>query len=241
MEENKNLPADSEELPEAIQSDEGTDKPQSTLKSEAPSAPRESLPPYEPLDVGGKPAEADAPEVFVPEEALAPNKTKGGRFKNAVRKGLIWLLVFALVYLAGVVTIYLLEFQPTKDALEQTQQDLDQANQQITDLQVELDQAYVDLSYNAYLQVVADVYGARLALIDEDTSSAKIFLSDAEQNLESILPDVSAFDQALANSLLQRLDLVVNNIDSDIERALQDAEILSEDLSKVYVGIYAGN
>jgi hypothetical protein len=239
MEDNKNLPEQSGEIPEPAEPVDETKKAEAGVEKEAPSAPRESLPAFEPMDVGGKPAEEDASEVFVPEEALAPTQTRGGRFKNAIRRFFIWLLVFAFVYLAGVVTIYILEFQPAKDALEQTQLDLDQANQQIADLQLELDQAKVDLSYNAYLQVVVDVYGARLALIDEDTSSAKIFLADAEQNMEVILPDVAAFDQALANSLTQRLNLVVNNVDSDIDRALQDAQILSDDLMKVFDGIYA--
>jgi hypothetical protein len=241
MEENKNLPEQSGEIPDPVEPVEETKQAEPVVQKEAPSAPSESLPAFEPLEVGAKPAEPEAPEVFVPEEALAPTKTRGGRFKNAVRKFFIWLLVFAFIYLAGVVTIYILEFQPAKDALEQTQLDLDQASQQIADMQIELDQARVNFSYNAYLQVLADVYGARLALIEEDTSSAKIFLADAEQNLEIILPDVAAFDQSLANSLTQRLDLVVTNVDSDISRALQDAEVLSDDLMKVFDGIYAAD
>lgn len=205
---------------------------------EETSAPSGTAPEIEPIDVGGTAQDAEPAEVFVPEEALAPTKTRGGRFKDAIRKGFIWLLVFAFIYLAGVVTMYVLEVQPGKDALEQTQQELDQATQDVADLQFELDQAYVDLGYNAYLQVVADVYGARLALLEGDTALAKNFLADAELNLEYIYEDVATFDQNLADSLTQRLDLVITNVDSDIERSLQDAEVLSEDLEKVPAGAY---
>ena len=146
-----------------------------------------------------------------------------------------------LVFLAGVVTIYVLEYQPAKDALEQTQLDLEQANATIADQQIELDEAYFNLSYNAYLEVLADVYAARLALAFEDTVGAKAALATTSDQLELILEDVAAFDQALADSLPQRLSLILNNIDADLERSILDAELFTDDLINVYQGVYFQN
>lgn len=183
----------------------------------------------------------ESPEVFVPEAVLAPKKSKGERFMGFIRKMITWILVFLLVYLAGVVTIYVLEYQPTKDALEQTQLELEQANSTIADQQSELDDAYFMLSYNAYLEVVADLYAARLGLAIDDSLGAKAALATTDVQLELILDDVAAFDQALADSLPQRLSLIINNIDADVERAILDAEFLSEDLDRVYLGVYYQN
>jgi hypothetical protein len=149
------------------------------------------------------------------------------------------LLIFVVVFLAGAATLYFWQLRPTQDTLEQTQMDLDHAKESITDLQAELDQADFDMSYAAFLEVQADVYAARLALVEEDALGAKAALANTEDYLEMILEDVAGFDQALADSLPQRLSLIVTNLDADVERAILDAELLSEDLIKVYDAIYA--
>jgi hypothetical protein len=208
----------------------------------APAAPPESISEAEPTPTPESPAAPpfiESADVFVPEEALAPEKTRAGRFKAFVRTALTWLLIFVVVFLAGAATLYFWQLRPTQDTLEQTQMELDHANQSIVDLQAELDQADFDMSYAAFLEVQADVYAARLALVDEDTLSAKAALANTQDFLEMILEDVAGFDQALADSLPQRLSLIVTNLDADVERAILDAELLSEDLIKVYKAIYA--
>lgn len=239
MDDNDKMPTESEGLEDPLEELEPAEAAAEDVTFSPGGEEAETPPEFEAVEIGSKSPEAEAPEVMIPEEALAPEKTRGGRFKDAIRKGFIWLLVFSFVYLAGVVTMYILEVQPAKDALEETQLELEDANQAILDLRVDLDQAEFDLSYNTYLQVVADVYAARLALLDEDTSSAKIYLTSAEDNLALILEDVAAFDRSLADSLAQRLSLVMTNVDADIERALQDAAVLSDDLEKVYDGVYS--
>jgi hypothetical protein len=229
MDEQDKLPMESDPQPETVSSNaEGSEI-------------SESMPDVEKEATHVTPPDLEAPEVFVPEEALAPTKSKGERFMAFVRRMITWVLVFLLVYLAGVVTIYILEYQPTKDALEQVQLDLDQANATIADQQVELDQAYFNLSYNAYLEVLADVYAARLALELDDTLGAKAALATTDEQLELILEDVAEFDQALAESLPQRLSLIITNIDADIERSISDADFFTEDLLKVYQGVYYQN
>jgi hypothetical protein len=237
MEEQEKMPIEPEESSEPSDKAEQDKQP---VPEPAPSTPSETLPDFEPIDVGGETPDIKPAEVFVPEEALAPEKTRGGRFKDAVRRFFIWLLVFAFVYLAGVVTIYILELQPAKDALEETQLDLEGANQTIAELQIELEQAQFNQSYKTFLEIKADIFVAQLALTGDDTAGAKIALRRVEENLNLILEEITAFDQALADSLVDRLDLVVNNIDSDIETSLIDVRLFAEDLDEVYQGVYAG-
>lgn len=200
----------------------------------------DGLPEIEPIEVGGTPVELEPEEVLPYEEEDESKTPRGGRFKNLVRKVLTWILVFGLIYLAGVVTLYFLRVKPAEDALQQTQTELVDANETITQLQSDLDEAQFNLSYNTFLQVKTDIYVAQLALRDEDTSGAKIALGRVEDNLNLILEEIAAFDQSLANVLVQRLDLLVTNVDSDIETALVDAGIFTENLEKVYQGVYAG-
>lgn len=208
----------------------------------APAAPPESISEIESAaetEILASPPESIAAEGFLPEESLTPEETRGGRFKALVRTALTWLLVFALVFLAGMATLYFWQLKPTQDSLEQTQIELNQANETITNLQAELDQAEFDMSYAAFLEVQADVYAARLALVEEDTLGAKAALANTDSFLDMILEDVAAFDQALADSLPQRFSLIVTNLDADPERSTLDAELISEDLIKVYNGIFA--
>lgn len=229
MEENEKSPLESEE------------KVEPAMPESAPESPPESISEAEPVVEPKKPDASPGvkpAKVFVPEEALAPEKTRGGRFKAFVRTALIWLLVFVLVFLGGAATLYFWQLQPTQDNLEQTQMELDNANERIFELQAELDQASFNMSYAAFLEVQADVNAARLAMVDEDTLGAKAALANTESFLEIILDDVAEFDQALADSLPQRLNLIITNLDSDLERSVLDAQLLSEDLLKVYEGIY---
>jgi hypothetical protein len=230
MEENEKLPQEPQEQVEPASPEAAPAAPPESISEPGPApAPEGSVaPPF-----------LEAADVFVPEEALAPEKTRGGRFKAFVRTALTWLLVFVIVFLAGAATLYFWQLGPTQDSLEQTQVELDRAKESITDLQTELDQANFDMSYAAFLEVQADVYAARLALVEEDALGAKAALANTEDYLEMILEDVAGFDQALADSLPQRLSLIATNLDADAERAILDAELLSEDLIKVYDAIYA--
>jgi chromosome segregation ATPase len=190
-------------------------------------------------------------------------KTKPGRFQRILRTVLIWLVVLALLFMAGVITDENLRYKPLADTASKAQSELDQAHQELSNLQAEADrlnatnQAANDQisslegankklqneldtanAHLALLQELVDVTDARLALSLNDVAGAKAALVDLPQLLDNLLPFITEFDPNLAKSMPQRLDLIINGLDRDIETAKIDLELFSKDLLEVEAAIF---
>jgi cytoskeletal protein RodZ len=203
------------------------------------------------------PAQPDPASKPDPVPAPAkPAKPQLGRFRRFWRTSLIWLAVVAVSFLAGVLIFNFLRYQPLNERLTQTQSELTQSNQNISNLegklaaasnkvtalendnqslQSKLDTATTHLEL---LQALVDVNNARLALVADDVPAAKAALKNTAQQLDSLAPRIAAVDDNLAQSMPQRLALILAGLDSDIETAKVDLELLTGNLLDVEAALF---
>jgi uncharacterized phage infection (PIP) family protein YhgE len=209
-----------------------------------------------------KPESSEQPQMPLPPE-MAPKSKKGekkkpGRFQRILRTILIWLVVLALLFMAGVITDEFLRYKPLAETASKAQSELDQARQELSNVQAEADQLNtVNKAANdqinslegsnkklqneldaanahlALLQGLVDVTDARLSLSLNDMDGAKAALVDLPQLLDNLLPFITEFDPNLAKSMPQRLDLIITGLDRDTETAKIDLELFSKDLLEV--------
>jgi chromosome segregation ATPase len=201
-------------------------------------------------------SQPEAPNLPAQPDPAKPAKPQLGRFHRFWRTSLIWLAVVALAFLAGVLIFNFLRYQPLNERLNQTQDELTQSNQNISNLeakltttsnkvtilendnqvlQSELDTATTHLEL---LQVLVDVNNARLALVDGDVPAAKASLKNTSAKLEVITPRIAEVDTNLAQSIPQRLALILAGLDSDIETAKVDLELLAGNLLDVETALF---
>lgn len=191
------------------------------------------------------------------------DKPKPGRFQRLFRRVLIWLVILTFIFMAGLLTDEYLRYKPLLETYKNTVSDLHQANQDISNLQAEnktlnsanqeangeitslegdnkklqgeLDTANAHLKL---LQVLVDVSNARLALFLNDLDGAKAALAGTSQQLEDLLPLIVEFDPNLAQSMPQRLNLIITGLDRDVETVKIDLELFSKDLLEVESTIF---
>lgn len=178
----------------------------------------------------------------------APAKPQMGRLRRFWRATLIWLAVIAVAFLAGILTFNYMRYKPLNERLVQAQGELSQATQSISDLEAklavasdkvtalerdnqalhsELDAAQTHLEL---LQVLAQVNNARLALVDGDIPGAKAALENTSAQLEALAPRIAEANPALAESMPQRLALILSGLEGDVETAKVDLELLTGNL-----------
>lgn len=188
------------------------------------------------------------PEAAVQKESkpLPADKTKPqvSGFQRFVRSALTWLIVVVIAFLAGVSALFFTRYQPLGAMLAQTQGELAQANQRVSQLKAEVTAVNNQLAsataerdaavaHLGLQQVLVDVTNARLALLKEDVPAAKAALKDTAAKLDAITPQIANADAGLAESMPQRLALILTELDSDVETAKTDLELLSGNLLNV--------
>ncbi|MCX6035872.1 MAG: hypothetical protein NTV38_13005 [Chloroflexi bacterium] len=141
-------------------------------------------------------------------------KKQPNRLQRFFRKALIWLVVLALAFLAGTVTDHYLRIKPLQDELNAVT-------------------AHLELS-----QVLVDVSNARLALALNDVAGAKATLLDTPQRLDNLLPRIAVFDTNLAQSMPQRLSLIVSDLERDTKTAKIDLELFNQDLLEIEAALF---
>jgi cell division protein FtsB len=203
-----------------------------------------------------EPTPIEEPQVTQPEPAAIPEKTEKlkadkkppSKFQIFLRKALIGLGIIALVFLAGFLTDHYVRYQPLSEKLDQTQAELETANQTIADLESEndrlttanrtatneiaaLEEELTAVRANAlFYQVLVDVNTARINLFLEDIEGAQAALEETQDNLDDLLPFINDVDPELALSLPRRLDLIVSGLARDPETGLIDLELFTKDL-----------
>ena len=141
-------------------------------------------------------------------------KTQPSRLQRYFRKAFIWLVLLAIIFLAGIVTDHYLRYKPLQDELNTT------------------------TAHLTLLQVQVDVSNARLALSSNDVEGAKAALSNTQQRLEFLVPRIANFDNSLAQSMPQRLGLIVSGLGRDPETAKIDLELFSKDLLRIEAALF---
>ena len=195
-------------------------------------------------------AEKQEQEPLEPKQTpeASPEKQPPSKFMRILRKALIGLAIVAVIFLAGALTDHFVRYSPLSKELDQTQAELEQANQDLSELAeenerltganqdaeeeiaaLEDDLAAAQANLTFY-QVLVDVNTARIALFLEDVESAQASLGDTQDNLEDLLPFINDVDAELALSLPRRLDLIISGIARDPETGMIDLELFTKDL-----------
>jgi chromosome segregation ATPase len=196
---------------------------------------------------------------LTPEQTQASfksDKPKLGHGRRIWRTALIWMVVIAAALLIGLLADHFMRYKPTNETLLQTQSELSQANLNNNDLkarlatvddkiatlestnqtlQSELDSTKAHLEL---LKVLVDVSNARIALFLDDVEGAKAALTNTPQRLENLSPSIAEYDTSLAQSMPQRLNLIVSGLARDVETAKIDLELFTKDLLEVEAAIF---
>jgi hypothetical protein len=205
-------------------------------------------------------AEETASGLAAPKLAQSSPWTE--KLKDYARKGAIVLILALLVFLAGFALDHFLLYRPTQASLSgqiaALEGDLDDAKSQIENLEQQgqnLDGALATAnqrietleSQNAglqetlqmadmqivLLQTVSDLNAARIALLNEDVSGAKVALLETQARLEILLPLIETVDSSLSANLLTRFELVTSALDKDPETASADLGLLAQNLLNI--------
>jgi predicted nucleic acid-binding Zn-ribbon protein len=221
--------------------------------------------------------ETKTPAEFAPGESgeqsepVSPGPVKlaqpeTDRVQHLLRKASIWLAILLVFFFAGAAADHFLRYKPLSDSLSETRSALDQAQQDVADLQIEIDRMDATLQQNKttiaslessneslqeqlaraetrlkLMQVLADVNEARLALSRDDVEGAKAALQDTQQELEALLPQIETFGSDLAERLPQRLTLIQSGLERDnLEAVNIDIELFIQDLLGIEAAITGG-
>ena len=208
-------------------------------KAPVASIPLESVP-------GQKPRKSLAYRLFSPETRL-------GRFNRPVLR---WLGAITGLFALGLLTGYILLYQPAQreldaalarlaatdqlitqkqQGLQSAQTGLDQAQLSVKQIQDKLDAAQ---SENTVLIVMVDVSNARVALAGKDGAAAKTAIEQAQSKLKQALPYLESQDKVLVDLLTSRLDLIAKELVSDPSAAQSDLGKLSTDLTNLHQKIF---
>lgn len=223
----------------------GADKPET---SQIPDQDELEQTPAEELKNSQLESESTLHKEPLKTQEKKPEKKPPSRTLRLLRKILIGLGIVAIIFLAGFLTDHFVRYQPLSNTLDETQVELEQANQTISELEAQntqltnanrtanneiiaLEAELASVKANAlYYQVLVDVNTARIELFLEDIEGAQAALVNTKDNLEALLPFITEVDPELALSLPRRLDLIISGLARDPETGLIDLELFTKDL-----------
>lgn len=204
----------------------------------------------------------------LPENEIAPISPKGEiqqpvRPQRFFRKVLIWLVIAVIIFSGGMAADHFLRYKPLSEASAATQAELDQARQDLDNIQADVDRlnrsnqaagdaiAALETEKKALLdeldltathldlfQVLVDVSNARVALFLENVPEAKTNLLKTQQRLENLLPRITEYDPTLAQDIPQRLNLIISGLDRDVETVKIDLELITKDLLNIEEAVF---
>ena len=189
-------------------------------------------------------------------------KSETRSFQRILRTALIALAVVIVVFLAGFLTNHFARYSPMKavltEDLTQTQNELSQANQAISDLQSQIDNLTTQLtaandriaaleqnkenlqsdldSANQHIElltVLGELKTAHIEFNDGNIAGAKVALSTTAARLENLKSLVETVDANLAADMLIRLDLILTGMVTDSATAQADLGLLAKNLQSV--------
>jgi hypothetical protein len=193
-------------------------------------------------EVEAPPAEPELPEEepteFLPEvEPPPPSK-----FRQFLSRALRWVTGFLLVFVLGIVAMWVVRVRPDQAEIKSLQADLGAMQDQITTLEDQVRSLQPLEEENASLQaelaeteqqmairgVLVDVTSAQLAMAQEDPIAAKAALAGTDDRMKAL--DVELVGTDTLEGLRTRLALVVDELDSDAFAAQRDLQILANNL-----------
>ncbi len=246
MEEDQRL-----EEPEAPESEEGVTPPLEELEAPesgeavAPVQEEPETPEFEEV-VAPPPVEpAPPPEIGEPEEgAFEVEAMEPSRFGRLLRSLLRWSAGLLVVFALGILATWLIRVRPQSANLAELRSDLDAAQGEISALQSEVnalrplrgentalkEELESTVKHLDLLRVLVDVTSARLALEQEDPTSARAALGATDDRLEALEAGLTGQNAQTVGGMRDRLVLVLDELETDAFAARRDLEILANNL-----------
>lgn len=192
-----------------------------------------------PPDSSEKPENHAADQV--PAETITEPKSES-RMRRFTRALLRWLVIVLVLFAAGVAVIYFTRVQPleaqqkqaiaTETALKKENTGLQQLrsdNAILTSANKDLNAMLAqDKAHMELLRALNNVNSARMFLALEDLANSKKALGPVKDELTAI--GTFANDQATVKPILDRLNLVLIEIDGNAQTAASDLGIMNDQL-----------
>ena len=157
--------------------------------------------------------------------------------KRRLRRFLFWMLYITGVFALGLVAMWFLRVGLLSTELDKTRVEIESLESELEDLrpmQAENEQLSDALetseSHLQLLSVLVNVTSAKLALAQEDMIAAKAALAGTRDSLLELEERLSAEDAETVRGLIDRLELVQGEVDTDEFAASRDLEILANTL-----------
>lgn len=191
--------------------------------------------PPEPLDPDTEPTEA---------ATQAQPEEEPSRFGGMMRWLLRWAVVVGVVFLLGVMATWIVRVSPQSDTIRSLSRSLDESRNQVNELQQEVEalrgledeneqltqeletkDRHLDL-----LAVLVDVTRAQLALAEDQPGEASVELDGTDDRLASLERGLEGSEADVVSGMRDRLNLVLNELETDEFAAQRDLEILANNL-----------
>jgi multidrug resistance efflux pump len=170
-------------------------------------------------------------------------QTRVGRILRPVLR---WSAFTVALLAVGLLSGYLLLYQPTSKQLDaanarvqtleeqlgSSQQALDEAGKKSAAMQKSLDAAQADVARYATLY---HLNTARQAVISKNGDAARTALKSAQTSLNTLTPLLKGQDSETVSLLGKRLELAVSELNREPGMAAKDMEILIADLLKLEI------
>ena len=189
----------------------------------------------------------------VPTEAEKPLPVEKPKPSFGIR-ALRWILGFLIVFgLGAAVALYLL-YLPARKEAQNSQAQLQSANQKISELQKKVDsltpmdtrnqelQTQLDEA-NLHINILrarSDVATALTALAKNDPTKARVALSKTPQTLDSIAGLIKPDQKKAATDMQARLKLAQGEVGSNTFAAESDLNVLATSLMEIENSYFAG-
>lgn len=203
----------------------------------------------------GQPDISQEGEEVLEEPATEPEEEGRERSKAArfFRKVLVWLVIVAIAFGAGVGTSYFVLYQPAMGKVAQTTQDLEDAEAEVAnlegeverlsafeernqDLEAEIQQTKVHITLLSARSSVSD---ALLALSEDNLAEAKLELDKVGKTLDTLETMLNEDQVEVVINMQQRHELIMEELEEDRFSARSDLEVLSSKLGSLENTLFA--
>lgn len=200
---------------------------------------------------------AETPELEVGEGDEVPEgireKREPSKLARFFRKALIWLVVIAVAFGGGIITFHFLRFQPLQETVKQQRGALQEAEEEISSLESEVErlatfeernQELVDEIEDVRLHINilsarASVSKALLALSEENIAEAKLALDKVGGILADLEGMLNEDQVEVVENMQQRHGLIMEELEEDTFSARSDLEVLSSKLESLENTLFA--
>ena len=192
-------------------------------------------------------------EVTESIEETQVEQKKPSKARLIFRRILVWLVVIAIAFAAGFFVDSVLRYQPEQVKVERLTTELEDARIEITALEAEIsrlsefEEKNLTLEENitkatihlTLLSARAAVADASLALEQDRTADAKLALDKVGSTLESLKSLVTEDQAEVVDTMIQRQNLIVIELNDDGFSAQSDLVVLAGKLNSLENTLFA--